>query len=147
MNGVLLGFEIATGIALFFVVFLVVIPRISLPLRAFWYHRVNTTKTAPPEVRRYLLKKGIGHLKSAQRANKLPPDDVEKIAKQIYLAALTDEEGVYKGMQGEMISEAMHFLGLLVWCATCNRPLFTREAIKIGEEYFCENCGKAKTAT
>jgi hypothetical protein len=143
MNGVILGFEIAAGIGLFILVFFVIIARISMPLRAWWYQRVNKGQTPPPEVRRYLMRSGIRMLK---RVKKLPPETQEQVATQMLAAALDDKDGVFEGMHDEMIADAMAFLGTLPLehCATCKRPIFTYKATIIGDMYYCENCGQAQ---
>ena len=141
-----MGFQIAAGIALFLLVFFVIIPRLWLPLRVCWYQTIAKDKTPPPEIRKYLMKRGIRTLKKAKN---LPPEVQQKVAVQVLAAALDDNDGVFEGMHDEMVSDAMQFLGTipLEHCATCARPVFAHEAKKIGEQYFCENCGPAKKAT
>lgn len=143
MDGVLLGFEIAAGVALFLFVFFVLIPRISLPFRS-WYYRVIAKGTPPPEIRRYLMKSGIRNLQKV----KLSPEEANKVGVEVLATALGDEDGVFQGMHDEMVSSAMAVLGSipLDHCATCKRPIFIHESTKIDDRYFCENCGQAEKA-
>jgi hypothetical protein len=143
MHGVVLGFEIAAGIALFLFVFFVVVPRVSLSVRAWWYRTFKKDVVAPPEIRRYLMKSGIADLKKAKH---LAPGVREKVATQVLAAALDDDEGVFAGMHDSMVADAMQFLSGVPseHCAGCGSPIFIHKAIKIDERYFCEGCGQAR---
>jgi formylmethanofuran dehydrogenase subunit E len=143
MNGILLGFEIALGIALFWVVFFVAIPRLSLPVRVWLFTHFRKEQTPPPEMRRYLVRRGIKLLK---KVKKLPPEIQKKTAMELMQAALDDKEGVFEGMHSEMIADAMKFLGSipLECCANCAGPIFTHEAVKINGAYFCDNCAQSE---
>jgi hypothetical protein len=146
MNGVLLGFQIAAGIALFLLVFFVIIPRLSLHLRVWWYQTIVKDKTPPPEIRKYLVKSGMRTLKKVKN---LPPEVQQRVALQVLTAALDDKDGTFDGIHSEMIADAMQFLGAipLEHCATCKRPVFTHEATKTGDQYFCASCGQTRKAT
>ena len=146
MDGVFLGFQIAAGISLFALLFFVVIPRLWMPFLAWWYLRVDKTKTPPPKVRRYLMKRGIQRLTKAQG---LPPEVQQKVAMEELIAALDDPDGVFDGMWSEMSADAMTRLAQipLEHCASCNRPVFTHQATKIDAAYYCESCGQGRKAT
>jgi len=141
MSGVLFGFEIATGVALFVVVLFVIVPRLWMPIRA--WHYLHSKQTPPPAVRRYMVKVGIQKLK---RSKSLPPEEQARLATQVMTAALDDKEGVFEGMHSDLLGEGMAMLGRipLEHCASCRKPVFTHEAMKLCEEYYCDTCGKAK---
>jgi hypothetical protein len=66
MNGVLLGFEIATGIFVFLNILLFILPRMRMPLRVWWYLLVETQKALPPDLKEYLLRRGMKRLSKAK---------------------------------------------------------------------------------
>lgn len=66
MNGLLLGFEIATGILLFLNILLFIPPRMWMPLRVWWYLHVEKQKALPPDLKEYLLRRGMKRLSKAK---------------------------------------------------------------------------------
>ena len=112
-------------------------PRWLLPLRAWWYLRIATGATPPREVRKYLLKRGQSKLNDVD----LPPELQKEIALS-ELAAVCEEEGPADELMGDLLEDALKRLSTipLEHCLRCKRPVFTHEATKIGDAYYCKTC-------
>lgn len=97
------GFEIAAAIVVIVVLFFVVIPRLLMPGRAWWYLRVARGSTPPPEVRRYLMKRGMEQLRNAD----LPPEIQRTLAIEQLAAVLDDKDHVFDEVLGDVVGDAM----------------------------------------
>ena len=137
MGAIVLAAKVVASIALFLLVVVVLMPRLLRPLRAWWYLRMATGAKPPKEVRRYLLRSGQRKLQNLD----LPPKLQQEIAVS-ELAAALEEEGPADELTGDLLKDAIERLGKipLEHCLRCKRPIFTHEAIKIGEAYYCKTC-------
>ena len=99
----------------------------------------------PAEVRVYVLRRAVKWL---EKAKVVSPDVQRAIATAELATALSDYE-LCPGLVSELIADGMNRLGQipLEHCATCGRPVFTHEAVKIDDKSYCESCGNQRTSS
>lgn len=116
------------------------IARITMPFRAWWYKRIAKEEKVPPDVRRYFINTG---LKQLRRIKNPTPEEQIEIAQLMMEAALRAEPEILSEPRGDLLGDAVKRFGSipLEHCATCHRPIFTHEAVKMENTFYCPDCG------